>query len=207
MDSVRNYTHTWQSIFYMDLSIALVLAFSYHILVRNSLILNLPTALRERLQPYNHFNWIKYFDKHFPIVIASIITGSLSHLLWDGFTHQRGWFVQRSPWMLAQIRIAQITLPLFLLLQYLSSVIGLVAIGYFIKILPRINSTNRKHDRTFYWLTAGFVSTAVFTYKLWSTQDMQSVNTLIFFFSSCIIGIITAPLLLRLIAKINNRPL
>lgn len=206
MDAIRNYTHTWLSIFYIDLTIGLLLAFIYHNIVRNSFIANLPIALKERLQEYANFNWNDYFKKNFLIIIISVFIGSLLHLFWDGFTHEQGWFVQLVPRMRFEIRAAQHSIPLFLLLQYISSIVGLIVICHSIGALPRMKAIEKQGNTWLYWTTVGLISITIFAYKLWGVDvdAVASVTILIFFNSSCILGLLGAPLIVGLLTKMSK---
>src|SRR6185295_15030806 len=87
------YSHTWIGLFWFDLPLTIILAFIFHLVVRDRLVNNLPVFLAKRLLIFTNFNWIKHFKENFLIVIASIIVGIVSHILWDKFTHEGKIFV------------------------------------------------------------------------------------------------------------------
>jgi hypothetical protein len=60
-------------------------------------------------------------------VIASVAIGVWSHVLWDGFTHRTGWFVQNLPWLQHPF-LGESELLWYTLLQHLSTVVGLAVI-------------------------------------------------------------------------------
>ena len=88
------YGHTVAGLFWFDLPLGLALAFIFHNQVRNSLFDNLPPFLGSRFQAFRQFDWNGYFIKNIGIVVVSILVGAASHLLWDSFTHDRGYFVR-----------------------------------------------------------------------------------------------------------------
>ena len=57
-----------------------------------------------------------------------IIAGIWSHLLWDSFTHPDGWTVRRVAALSAPVTFGSYTGPLCHVLQYLSSVVGLLVL-------------------------------------------------------------------------------
>ena len=61
-------------------------------------------------------------------VASGILVGAWSHVLWDSFTHERGWIVKHAP-LLQRILIGN-RLPFYKGLQYLSSVFGLWVLLY-----------------------------------------------------------------------------
>ena len=67
----------------------------------------------------------------------SILIGAWTHLAWDSFTHADGWLVGRIPALSAPVSIFSYTGELCHLLQYVSSVFGLVVLAIWFTLLPR----------------------------------------------------------------------
>jgi hypothetical protein len=88
-----NYSHTLAGMFWFDLSITILLAFVFHLIIRDPFIENSPRFLNNRLSGFIDFDWSSYFKVNFFIVIISCITGAFSHIFWDSFTHKTGYFV------------------------------------------------------------------------------------------------------------------
>ncbi len=64
-------------------------------------------------------------------LVVSILVGAYSHLAWDAFTHQHGWFVERIPILQAEVlRIGNRSFAVWNLLQHGCSLIGLALIFY-----------------------------------------------------------------------------
>jgi len=61
-------------------------------------------------------------------VVAGILLGAWSHVLWDSLTHERGWIVKNTP--LLQRAIFGDVLPVYKVLQYISSIFGLCVLLY-----------------------------------------------------------------------------
>jgi hypothetical protein len=61
-------------------------------------------------------------------VAVGVLIGAWSHVLWDSFTHVRGWIVRHVP--LLQARLFGTGMPAYKGLQYLSSVFGLCVLFY-----------------------------------------------------------------------------
>ena len=94
MKTSSNYSHTIAGIFWFDLPLVIILSFIFHNIVRNCLFDNLPVPLRLRVSTFKQFDWNKYFQKNWLIVIISILIGPFSLIFWDGFTHQHAYFVE-----------------------------------------------------------------------------------------------------------------
>lgn len=69
-------------------------------------------------------------------IIASVLVGAWTHVIWDSFTHRNGSVVTRVPWMsediLGLLKFGfgnGIEIPVYSLLQHLSSVFGLTVLA------------------------------------------------------------------------------
>ena len=147
-----NFSHTISGLFYFDLPIGLLLAFLFHNFVRDTLYDNLPLTFRNRLETFKVFNWNDYFRQSYFAVIISVLIGATSHLFWDSFTHIDGYSVQAFSTLREVIRIGRHEIPVYKLLQHLSTLIG----GLFITL-------------TFYKLTTSEVSKQKVSLKYWIT--------------------------------------
>jgi len=67
---------------------------------------------------------------------VAILVGVWTHLLWDSFTHPDGWIVHRVAALSAPVTIGAYSGTVAHLLQYLSSVFGLAAMGVWYWRLP-----------------------------------------------------------------------
>jgi membrane-bound metal-dependent hydrolase YbcI (DUF457 family) len=72
----------------------------------------------------------------------AILLGAATHLLWDSFTH-RGTFVTNSIALLKGPTPGFAWLPVYHLLHFLSSVVGLVILGYWMRHLQRQPARSR----------------------------------------------------------------
>ncbi|MGH8202329.1 MAG: DUF4184 family protein [Steroidobacteraceae bacterium] len=67
----------------------------------------------------------------------SIFIGAWTHIAWDSFTHADGWLVGRIPALSAPVSFFSYTGELCHVLQYVSSVFGLVVLAIWFFLLPR----------------------------------------------------------------------
>jgi hypothetical protein len=64
-----------------------------------------------------------------PGALVAIAIGAVSHDFWDSFTHRDGWAARQLPWLTHRVHIAPHQwMRYFLILQYVSSVLGLLAV-------------------------------------------------------------------------------
>lgn len=136
------YGHTVPGIFLLDLPLGLLIYWLFQKIIKYPLILNSPLFLRLRFIPFllisSPLNNAKRSSlQNIMIVTVSIFIGIITHIIWDALTHSTGYFVETLPLLQQEFPIFNHSLPIYKLLQQLSSVIGLVAIILYIVFLPR----------------------------------------------------------------------
>lgn len=153
---------------YFDLQIALIYCFVFHLFVRNVLIHHLPYFFKERFAQFLIFDWIDYFKKHWIIVILSIIIGAYSHLSWDAFTHEWGFFAKhfhalQKTWV--QIPFKNFEVKVYKFQQHFSTFLGTIFIAFWIYKMPKQILLKTKFDYIF-WLKVVLFTTIISTIRL-----------------------------------------
>jgi len=160
MRDKSKYSHTLSGIFWFDIPLALLVCFIYHLFVRNSLFDNLPSFLKDRFSVYKRFNWSRYFLKSWAIVLVSIIIGTVSHIAWDGVTHNTMFFVNQAD-LSTMMKIGRINLAGYKFLQLVSTIAGGLVVIYSIFSLRRIPQPKTKIDYR-YWAIVWLITLSVF---------------------------------------------
>lgn len=145
-----DHSHTVGGLLWWDLPLGLLLAFLFHNVVRNTLFNNLPQALHNRFSPYKEFNWNAYFKMNGPMVLVSIFIGAASHLLWDSFTHEHGYFVKVLPPLAETVGLLGVKIPAFKILQHASTLLGGLLLTAVVYQLP-IHQATHHPLRIKYW--------------------------------------------------------
>ena len=200
MKDRSTYSHTLTGVFWFDIPLALLVCFIYHLIVRNSLFDNLPSFLKDRFSVYKRFDWSKYFLRHWAIVLVSIIIGAVSHILWDGVTHNTMFFVNKAD-LSTMMKIGTINLAGYKFLQLASTIAGGLAVIYSIFALRRIHQPKTKIDYR-YWTIVWFITFLVVFLRFakngfqlyYENPDRVIIVT---FISSLMIGLIVTPMLLN----------
>lgn len=124
--------HSLQGVLTLDLISVLLLLGLFHLLYREPLISLLPAALAGRAAA------LKPSYRILPIILGAVV-GAASHVLWDSFTHSYA----SERWGLALFDYEVFgVIRLFRLLQYVSSVVGLgVVIWWVWRGLVRMPAT------------------------------------------------------------------
>ena len=173
------YSHSYLGLLWFDLPLTIVLAFIFHLVVRNTLIFNLPNFLRSRFSVFTNFDWNAYFKSHYVLVIISALVGAFSHIAWDSFTHEDGFAVERITYLSSFVKIGGKDLAVFKILQHGSSVIGAIAIAWTIYRLPKHESKVITLPTARYWVIVVAICLAVLRANLKMALDPRMFGHLI----------------------------
>lgn len=191
-----SYSHTIDGIIWFDLPLGLITCFLFHNLIKNSLFRNLPLLLKSRFYAYTIFNWNNYFSKHWHIVILSIILGAASHIGWDSFTHDSGYFVDKMPDLKETITISGNSIPWFKILQHGSTVLGGAAIVFTIWKLPTISYTPPPAYFPYWSIFILIMLGVVGTRMLSGIEILQFGNLVVSLIAAALIALILTPMVL-----------
>ncbi len=188
------FSHTWAGMLWFDLPLTILLAFIFHLFVRDSLINNLPAFLAKRLVVFKNFNWIKHFKENFLVVIISMLVGIATHLFWDSFTHGDGFFVQRIDGLKNTCIISGYTVAAYKIVQHVSTVIGGLMILYAMMKFPA--DKNYKNARSVfpYWIAVSVITILVLAIRLLTGLHFSDYgNVFITLIAAGLFGLIITP--------------
>lgn len=167
-------SHTFWGIFLIDFPLGLIVMFAFHEIIKKPLIANLPPFLQQRLRELKQFDWVAYFKSNVVVVLTSFFLGTVSHILWDSFTHWDGYFVQRLPFFNVEIY----TIPIYKIAQHLSSIVGLLLICFYILNLPVDNQEIRKINLN-YWTITVIFSIALISLRFYFGSELNQIGNAI----------------------------
>lgn len=123
-----SYGHTFQGIFVLDLPLALLALWLFHMFIKQPMLMFLTSGFRRRLKTsVNSFPF--WPAKRLSLIILSILIGAATHLLWDAFTHRTSWFYKNWAFLRINVRLmAAGEMQMYKVLEYVSSVFGLVVV-------------------------------------------------------------------------------
>jgi hypothetical protein len=191
------YSHTLLGIFWFDLPLTILLAFLFHNVVRNSLFFNLPNKIQSRILIFTEFNWNNYFKKNWFIVSISMLIGIASHIFWDGFTHNHGFFVNHFSELRKTILIFGNTIPIWKIIQHLSTLIGGIIIVFaFFKLPEHVIgkfSINKK-----YWITIVTLTILIVVLRFLISFNIKAFgNIIVSIIATFMLALILGPLLIK----------
>ena len=120
-DGIR-FGHTWRGIFLFCMPAGLAMLWIFHAVLKRPLVSLAPEFMRRRISERSlAFSFGP--APRFLLILGSLLLGTLTHILWDGFTHENGYFVKHwavlhSPVMLYRV------MPLWKALQAVCSAAG-----------------------------------------------------------------------------------
>ena len=140
-------SHIWPGMVFFDLPMGLFIAIVFHVVVKQPLLDNMPKPWQERFWWSREQNWLAYLRKNIIIVIVSLFIGIFSHLLWDGCTHLNMVYPDSVSSILRWHGIR-----IFIIIQYVCSIIGLYIVWRYISSLPRTAIVAPPAQKFQFWL-------------------------------------------------------
>lgn len=186
-------SHTFSGLLLFNLPIGLLVAILFHQIIKASLIDNCPDFIRKRLSVLRNSNWMDYLKQNLFKVLISIVLGAISHIVWDLFTHETGYFVREMPFL--QQKTGDI--PYYKIAQHLSSLLGMVLIFYCLFQMP-IKEMPANHQYLKYWSMVIFIIIAFFLIRfVFGSSSMQVGNAVVSLISSAIAAVILTGLIFK----------
>ena len=202
MREVSTYSHTWTGLLWFDLPLGIMLVIFYELWVKGPLIDSLTPGLYKRLFVFKGFRR-DYTVAYFAAIFFSVAIGAASHILWDGFTHPTGYFVQHIPRLHRMILFHGRRYYVFSLLQHLSTIAGGVFILLVISSLPKkidlsVSAREQRGAKGIlaYWLQIILVTVVFVVIRLAMGLGLhQYADLIINVIDGGLIGVIVASLL------------
>ena len=116
--------HTLPGTFILTLPAALLVLWIFHSLVKRPATMLMPDALRNRL--VNHLGDFRFGGaSRFLLILASLLLGIATHLLWDSFTHAGTWLYIHWPLLRASVNLPVLgPIPCYKVFQHGSTIVG-----------------------------------------------------------------------------------
>ena len=123
--------------------------------------------------------------------------GAISHIFWDSFTHDNGYFVEKISGLSNTITIFGKQIPILKILQHSSTLIGGLIITFAIYQLPREKSISNKINLK-YWLILIGLTFVIILIRLLSGLEIEKYgNVIVTIISAGILSLILTPIILN----------
>lgn len=161
--------HTGAGCFYYNFPLVFLVAYIWHKLVKKEFLQHLPYPFDCGGDSTNYKKWGINSFREFIIFFYSALLGMATHIFWDAFTHQKGYFVQKIPLLMKVVKTPYIDIPVYKFAQHGSTLLGLGIIVFYIYLLilrrNKRNSVNKKVQKIRYWLGILLVATGIMISK------------------------------------------
>ncbi len=128
----RGIGHRFPGLLEFTLPASLIALWMFHNIIKRPVAGLLPTGVQERLRdqmgafPFGGF-------RRFAAILASIVLGIVTHLVWDSFTHSNTLVLRHVRWLRGWVYVPFVGyMPIHSALQYGSSILGLVALAIWV---------------------------------------------------------------------------
>lgn len=142
-----SFTHTPIGLPLYSLPVGLLLYFVYQLLVREPVVAWLPRAIGTRMGVPGY--WPLRGARSVTIVLGSLAIGAASHIVWDSFTHANTVIVNTYEIFRMPVPVGGYKIPLFKILQQLSSLVGFIVIAGFLALWFRRTVPSETSTRSF----------------------------------------------------------
>ncbi len=134
----RDLGHQFPGLIEFTIPASLIALWLFHNIIKGPVIQLLPAGVQGRLRDQTgHFSFLPV--RRFLAVLSSIMLGIASHLIWDSFTHAYSWpwwhFAILRSWV--HMPIVKHRVPMFEVLQYGSTVVGMLALAIWVVLWYR----------------------------------------------------------------------
>lgn len=122
------FSHSLVGIFCLTLPLGLAVLWLFESVVKTPLIELLPGAIRRRLnRPASEPGQPRLVG--LAGVVAAMLLGIATHILWDSFTHWNTWITRRWTFLNRKVHLSAVgTIPYFKVLQHVSTIVGVLVV-------------------------------------------------------------------------------
>ncbi len=134
----RELGHQFPGILEFTIPASLAALWLFHNIIKRPIMELLPAGVQERLRSQRaDFKFGP--PKRFLAILLSVVMGIASHIVWDAFTHLHTWPWRHIAFLRAWVQIPGLNhrLPVSSILQYLSSIVGMLALAIWIVLWYR----------------------------------------------------------------------
>ena len=136
----REIGHRFPGVLFFTIPASLVALWLFHNFVKQPICLLLPAGVQVRLRrELGYFPFVP--ASRFARILLSIVLGIASHLVWDSFTHPFTWAFYHVPGLDGWVHLPILgAMPTHAALQYVSSLLGLIALAIWVLLWYRRTS-------------------------------------------------------------------
>lgn len=128
----RNLGHHFPGLVYFTVPAGLLVLWLFHNVIKRPVIELLPSGMQAKLRA--HAGEFRFGGPgRFLAILASLLFGIATHIVWDLFTHAFTWPWRHIRWLHQRVSLPLVgSVPGFAALQYASSIFGLLALAIWV---------------------------------------------------------------------------
>ena len=178
------YGHSLQGFLLLNLPLCFLLAFLFHYVIKNPLVLHMPESIGAWIGNAVYRHWdLKSISK--VIIFAySAFFGMVTHIAWDSFTHKDAIMVKAIPALSVNLLVFGHSIPIFKILQHGSTIAGILFILIYLygKRTPVVNMQRIPGSKKvfFFLLTVAFSALLIFAVLYVKPGLRASINIGVF---------------------------
>lgn len=128
----NNFGHTLLGAVVLNMPLCFLLNELYYKVLRNAFIINLPEGLfRLYAHGMGKSNPVTSLKTAFVFAYSSLL-GMFTHVFWDAFTHNTGYFVTRLDFLMDSVNVLDHQVYVYKICQHGSTLVGFAIIGMFL---------------------------------------------------------------------------
>lgn len=196
--------HTLLGQIYLNLPITIILAFIYHYILKEAVITNVPKPFCDRYYYLVGRRWRISSLSKFLVVCYSALLGAFTHLMWDGFTHENGFFVVKIKLLSEYVNILNFKVPIYKILQHGSTLLGFLTIMIYMFVIQnrKVNIDNHmpasKFTKIKYWSGIIVIGMIILVIMIFQQESFSIGGFIVIFINSMFIGLMIMSLASRL---------
>ncbi|WP_299985127.1 DUF4184 family protein [uncultured Pontibacter sp.] len=196
--------HTLEGLLYFNLPVALVIASVFHLIVRRPAVAHLPDWLKRRALAVSQLKWITYLKERWFVFATSVIIGAASHIFWDSFTHETGYFASRLPLLTSMVHVMGQEIMLCRIIQHSSTLVGGFLILLYTWRQPTVTIPDRVslEQKMWFWTGIAMAGFAFMGYALYASAFMRSMMGVVVSFLT---GSMMATVIISIMAQLSWR--
>ncbi|MCP2042239.1 DUF4184 family protein [Pontibacter sp. HSC-36F09] len=193
--------HSLEGLLYFNLPVALGIATVFHLIVRRPAIAHLPNWLKSRALAIPEPDWLHYLKERWFVFAMSAILGAATHIFWDSFTHESGYFVQKWPVLTGMVNVMGFEIMLCRIVQHSSTLVGSLLILLYTWRQPTVAILDKMslQQKIVFWSGIGIAGIAFMGYALYASTFMRSpMGIVVSFLTGSMMATIAVSIALKL---------
>jgi hypothetical protein len=203
---LSHYSHTWPGLFWFDLPFAVLLTYLFHLVVRTPLLHHLPGPLFSRFAGINAPDWPRELRRRWPVVLLSILIGTLTHFGWDWFVHRSSDYLHDHQRRLFPLDAVVSHAKVYATVHLAHTVVGLAALAWVVWRLPvsPLLPQSRSYNSAF-WTTIALLTATIAAIRIRLGIDMYLQDWLAAVLAAFLLALTVVCLWVYLTKNRNNR--